>query len=106
MPAASDRLLHLAGELRLAAAGRDGNPPGVPWACLGALAARFAMLSGQASPDLSGALRTIGERLAGQPGGLTPEQTTDLAVWLETHAPLAQAGERRLAAGTDPRGAA
>lgn len=103
---ASHRLLDLARELRLAAAGRDGNPPGVAQVCLSALGGRFDRLASHLPADLAEEVREIACQLARRQSDLPPRDVLDFAVWLETFAPLADAGPRRVAGGSGAGGAA
>lgn len=78
-----ERFLQLARELRMAALGRDGNPPGVSRFGVGALGGRIDGLAGYLPPAMADAARQKAADLGTRDDGLTPQATLDLARWLE-----------------------
>ncbi len=105
--AAAERFLVLARDLRMAALGRDGNPPGVSRHSVGSLGGRIDALAAYLPPCHAAVARTKAARLGTQDVGLTPAEALELARWLEAmavHAQPAGAGARATAPAAAPSG--
>lgn len=101
----ADRFHALALDLRRAAAGRHGNPPGISRQGVASLASRVRWLAPYLPHAQADEARRMADGLAGDgSAGLDPTRTLELAAWLERMALFAENARPPLALKAGPNG--